>query len=75
MYGVTIPNNTIVAAGSVVTKSINEPGCIVGGNPARVIGKVEDFLNKNQEYFLSLHGLSAEERKQAILNSNKLVSR
>lgn len=75
LYGVTIPNNTIVAAGSVVTKSINEPGCIVGGNPARVIGKVEDFLNKNQEYFLSLHGLSAEERKHVILNSNKLVCR
>ena len=75
LYGVTIPDNTIVAAGSVVTKSINEPGCIVGGNPARVIGKVEDFLNKNQDYFLSLHGLSAEERKQAILSSNKLIKR
>lgn len=75
LYGVTIPDNTIVAAGSVVTKSIEEPGCIVGGNPARVLGKVETFLNKNQDYFLSLHGLSAEERKQAILSSNKLVSR
>lgn len=75
LYGVNIPNYTIVAAGSVVTKSIEESGCIVGGNPARVIGKVDTFLNKNQEYFLSLHNLSAEERKQAIINSNKFVSR
>lgn len=75
LYGVSIPDNTIVAAGSVVTKSINEPGCIVGGNPAKIIGKVERFLKKNQEYYLSLHGLSAEERKKVILSSTKLIKR
>ncbi len=48
LYGVTIPNNTIIAAGSVVTKSIDETGCIVGGNPAKIIGKVDDFLKKNR---------------------------
>lgn len=45
MPGVTIGDNCIVAAGSVVTKSIPE-GTIVGGNPARVIGRVEDFARK-----------------------------
>lgn len=34
--GVTIGDNCIVGAGSVVTKSV-PAGCIVGGNPARIL--------------------------------------
>lgn len=34
--GVTIADNTVVAAGAVVTKSFSA-GSIVGGNPAKVI--------------------------------------
>ena len=34
--GVTLGNNVIVAAGSVVTKSFGD-NVVVGGNPARVI--------------------------------------
>lgn len=73
LYGVTIPNNTIVAAGSVVTKSIKEEGCIVGGNPAKVIGKVSDFINKSKTSALCLHGLSSNERRRVIEESNKLI--
>ena len=43
--GVTIENNVIVAAGSVVTKSIPS-GSIVGGNPAKIIGKYNDLEQK-----------------------------
>lgn len=75
LYGISIPSNTIVAAGSVVTKSISEAGCIIAGNPAKVVGRVEDFLERNTENFLCLHGLKHEERKQIILSSNKLVKR
>ena len=39
MLGVTIPNNVIVAAGSVVTTSFQEENIIIGGNPAKIIGK------------------------------------
>ncbi|WP_258436943.1 sugar O-acetyltransferase [Helicobacter monodelphidis] len=38
--GVTIGENSIIAAGSVVTKDI-PPNVIVGGNPARVIKKLD----------------------------------
>lgn len=75
MYGVSIPHDTIVAAGSVVTKSIEESGCIIGGNPAKVIGKTEQFIEKNKDKFLSLHHLCPEERKRRILSSDKLITR
>lgn len=46
LYGVTLGNNVIVAAGAVVTKSFCEPNIIIGGNPARVIGTWDDYKNK-----------------------------
>lgn len=42
MPGVRIGNEVIVAAGAVVTKSI-PAGSIVGGNPAKIIGKYTDY--------------------------------
>lgn len=75
LYGINIPDNTIIAAGSVVTKSITENGCILAGNPARKIGTISDFLDKNRDCFLNLHGLNEEMRKSTILSSQKLVQR
>lgn len=75
LYGVKIPNNTIVAAGSVVCNSFKEEGYIVGGNPAKIIGKISDFLKKNEANLLSLHSLTFDERKAAILKSKKFVKR
>lgn len=46
MYGVTIADNVIVAAGSVITKSIIETNIIVGGNPARKLSDWTDFKEK-----------------------------
>lgn len=39
--GITIGENSIVGAGSVVTKNVKK-GSIVAGNPAKIIGKVKD---------------------------------
>ncbi|SHH28025.1 DapH/DapD/GlmU-related protein [Thermosipho atlanticus] len=39
--GVELGPNTVVGAGSVVTKSFPEGWCIIAGNPAKVIRKLE----------------------------------
>ena len=39
--GVTVGKNAVVAAGAVVTKDV-EPNTIVGGNPAKVIRKIDN---------------------------------
>ncbi len=44
MPGVTIGNSCIVGAGSVVTKSVPD-GCIVAGNPARILREGVELLS------------------------------
>lgn len=45
MCGITIGENSMVGAGSVVTKDV-PANSIVAGNPAKAIGKVKDLAKK-----------------------------
>lgn len=45
MPGVTVGKNSIVAAGSIVTKSVPESS-IVAGNPAKVISTLDRYVQK-----------------------------
>ncbi|NDV58982.1 acyltransferase [Bacteroides sp. 519] len=38
--GIVLGKNTIVGAGSVVTKSFSEGGCVIAGNPAKIIKRI-----------------------------------
>lgn len=61
---IKIGPNAIVAAGSVVTKDV-EPGTIVGGNPAKVIGSFDSLYEKRLKNDYSetdmLYSISDEE--------------
>lgn len=67
MPGVTIGDNVIVGSGSVVTKSV-PANCIVGGNPARIIGNINELENKVMKYNVSSKGLSYSKKKKFLLS-------
>ncbi len=52
MPGVTIGENAIIAAGSVVTKSVDE-NTVVGGNPAKFIMKTSELMDKHKAMMTS----------------------
>lgn len=65
--GVTIGEGALVAAGSVVTKSV-EPYTVVGGNPAKYICTTKEYLERNIKYNVGTKNLSALEKKNILLN-------
>ena len=69
MPGVTIGEGSIVAAGSVVTKSVPD-GMVVGGNPAKIICSVNDYLQRNVKYNLMTKGMSIKNKKHYLLSLN-----
>lgn len=72
MPGVIIEDRVIVAAGSLVTKSIPS-GSIVGGNPARIIGSYDSYEKRALEQFVSDEDLDKQlpyrERIEQILDA------
>lgn len=76
MPGVTVSNNVIVAAGSVVTKSIPE-NVVVAGNPARIVSSIEEYMERNIDYNLSSKGLNRYRKRQLLENTpdNKFIKK
>ncbi|WP_418651006.1 acyltransferase [Tenacibaculum aestuariivivum] len=68
--GVTIGDNVIVAAGSVVTKSIPN-GSIVGGNPSKIIGTTLDFEQRVVKYNLNIKDLSYQAKKSFLMTTDE----
>ena len=66
MPGVTVGEGALVAAGSIVTKSV-APHTVVGGNPARYICTVEEYYEKNKNCNVNTKGLTAKEKKNILL--------
>ena len=57
MPGVTIGDMVLVAGGSVVTKSVPS-GVVVGGNPAKIICTIDDYIKRNIKYNTHTKGMS-----------------
>lgn len=67
MPGVTIGDNVLIAAGSVVTKSVPS-NVVVGGNPARIICSIEEYIERNLPYNLDSKGMFPKEKKELLLS-------
>lgn len=67
MPGVTIGEGSLVAAGSVVTKSV-PPYMVVGGNPARVLCSIDEYLAKNMQYNLNSKSKPHDQKKELLLS-------
>lgn len=67
MPGVTIGNNTLIAAGSVVTKSVPE-NMVVAGNPARIICTVEEYYERNKKWDLHSKGMTGTDKKKMLMS-------
>lgn len=76
MPGVTIEDHVLVAAGSVVCNSIKS-GMVVGGNPARVICTVDDYISRNERYNLNTKKLNVTQKKAFLENisDEKFISK
>ena len=57
----------MVAAGSIVTKSVPD-GMVVGGNPAKIICSVEEYIERNLKYNVKTKGMSAKEKRHYLLS-------
>lgn len=69
MPGVTIEEGVIVAAGSIVTKSVPS-GVVVGGNPARIICKIDEYIKRNLKFDVKTSGLSYNDKKNILESLN-----
>lgn len=75
LYGVTLADNIIVAAGSVVTRSFDESNIIIGGNPARKISTWESFAEKSAPYAWNLGKITREEEVRLQKSGVRLIKR
>ena len=67
MPGVTIGEGALIAAGSMVTKSVpaNE---VWGGVPARFICTVDDYIKRNLPYNVNSKSMSPQQKKEYLLS-------
>lgn len=67
MPGVTVGKGALVAAGSIVTKSVPD-GMVVGGNPAKILCSVDEFVERNLPYNLNSKRMGSRQKKNLLLS-------
>lgn len=67
MPGVTIGDNALVAAGSVVTKSV-PPRMVVAGNPARIVCTIDEYYQRNKKWDVQSKSLTSAEKKKLLIS-------
>lgn len=67
--GTTIESNVIVGARSVITKSVPS-GVVVAGNPAKIVGSIDEQKKKLLPYILKTRGMSQKQKCKLLLNTS-----
>ena len=75
LYGVTLCDNIIVAAGSVVANSFHEERIIIAGNPARKISTWEKKKEKSEGKAWNLGNMTREEEIKLHQADYRLIER
>lgn len=70
MPGVQIDDNVLIAAGSVVTNSIPS-NVVVGGNPAKIICTIDQYIEKNMQYNMNTAGIFPRKKKRLLLDTQE----
>ncbi|OOM16544.1 acyltransferase [Clostridium saccharobutylicum] len=71
--GSIIGDNVIVGAGSVVTKNI-PPNSVVAGNPAKIIGKTNEYIEKNKKMMNKVPVYDKHWSKKSKGDINKIIN-
>ncbi|WP_414045614.1 acyltransferase [Macrococcus equi] len=64
---VTIGDNVVIAAGSVVTKSFPD-NCVIGGNPATIIKSIDEYESKVMKNAEFVRDYPLEEKRTYLTN-------
>ena len=68
--GVTIGNNVIIGAGSIVNKDIPD-NMVCAGVPAKVICSIDEYKLKHQDEFLYCVKMPYDDKKTYLINNLK----
>lgn len=76
MPGVSVGDNVIIGAGSVVTKSIPD-NTVVAGNPAKILTTIEEYENKMISFNLDTKQMNYQEKKEFLtkLSEEKFIKK
>ena len=66
MPGVTIGDNVVIGAGSVVTREIPS-NCVAVGTPAKPIKTLDEYYESLKDNILVIRGLKPKEKKNFLL--------
>lgn len=65
MLNVEIGPNSIVGAGSVVTKDV-PPNSVVAGSPARIICTIDEYIQKYQSRIINIQAKTRKELREEL---------
>ena len=74
LMGVTIGNNVVVGARSVVTKSIPD-NVVVAGNPAKIIGTINEFEERMIKYNVNSKTMKDKRKYLCSLPEEKFMKK